>query len=80
MHKMTTKRQVTVPQEVCQALNLAPGDFVEIFQRDGVAHIVKMKPGSLAGTMPVPHRSLEDDDFRALAKSRAAKKFAGEDE
>lgn len=80
MHKMTTKRQVTVPQEVCQALNLAPGDFVEIFERDGIAHIVKMKPGSLAGTLSLPGKSLDECDFRTLAKTRAAKKFVGDDE
>lgn len=41
MHKLTSKRQVTVPQNVCAALGLAPGDFVEIFEQDGIAHIVK---------------------------------------
>ena len=80
MHKMTSKRQVTVPQEICQALNLAPGDFVEIFERDGVAHIVKMKPGSLAGAFSSVGRTPGEADMRALAKGRAAKKFAGDDE
>ena len=45
MHKLTIKRQVTLPQAVCQAIALQPGDFVEVFARDGVAHIVKMNSG-----------------------------------
>jgi len=49
MHKLTSKRQVTLPQAVCQAMALQPGDFVEVFARDGVAHIVKMNSGNLAG-------------------------------
>lgn len=80
MHKMTTKRQITVPQEICLALNLAPGDFVEIFERDGVAHIVKMKPGSLAGAFSLVGKELGEGEMRTLAKRRAATKFAGDDE
>jgi AbrB family looped-hinge helix DNA binding protein len=49
MHKVTTKRQVTLPQAVCNAMALQPGDYVEVFARDGVAHIVKMNSDSLAG-------------------------------
>ena len=49
MHKITTKRQVTLPQAVCTVLDLQPGDYVEVFARDGVAHIVKLNSGNLAG-------------------------------
>lgn len=49
MHKVTTKRQVTLPQSVCKAMSLKPVDFVEVFERDGVAHIVKMSNENLAG-------------------------------
>ncbi len=49
MHKLTSKRQVTIPQAVCSALSLKPGDYVEIFERDGVAHLVKMNHNDLAG-------------------------------
>jgi AbrB family looped-hinge helix DNA binding protein len=41
MHKLTSKRQVTLPLAVCNAIGLQPGDFVEVFARDGVAHIVQ---------------------------------------
>ena len=47
MHKITTKRQVTLPQAVCNAMDLQPGDYVEVFARDGLAHIVKMNSDNL---------------------------------
>lgn len=53
---------------------------MEIFERDGVAHIVKMKPGSLAGAFSSVGRMPGEADMRALVKGRAAKKFAGDDE
>jgi bifunctional DNA-binding transcriptional regulator/antitoxin component of YhaV-PrlF toxin-antitoxin module len=49
MHKVTRKRQVTLTQAVCSAMALQPGDYVEVFVRDGVAHIVKMSSGNIAG-------------------------------
>lgn len=79
MHKMTSKRQVTLPQSVCQALDLAPGDFVEIFERDGVAHLVKMTPGSLKGAFADISPEVDGErDFRAMAKLRAGRKFGGD--
>ena len=48
MHKVTAKRQITLPQAVCQSMNLNPGDYVVVFERDGVAHIVKMTDKNLA--------------------------------
>lgn len=42
MHKLTIKRQVTIPKEVCEAVNICSGDYVEIFVRNDVVHVVKM--------------------------------------
>ena len=51
MHKITTKRQVTLPQAVCNAMALQPGDYVEVFARDGVAHIIRINTDNLAGRL-----------------------------
>jgi len=67
MHKVTAKRQVTLPQTVCQAMNLIPGDYVEVFERDGVAHIVKMTTENLAG------------DFKDLLKDKTFACFGKQD-
>lgn len=82
MHKITTKRQVTLPQAVCQAINLQPGDYVEVFARDGVAHIVKMNTENLAGKFSHLLKGQafpSDDDLSAAIKNRAANKFLAND-
>ena len=78
MHKLTSKRQVTVPQNVCAALGLTPGDFVEIFERDGVAHIVKMTNDNLSGQftkMANNKRIPAASKLKEAIRTRAAKKF-----
>ena len=49
MHKLTSKRQVTLPKAICDSLNLNPGDYVEAFERDGIAYLVKIEDKHLAG-------------------------------
>ena len=40
---------MTLPQAVCNAMALQPGDYVEVFARDGVAHIIRINSDNLAG-------------------------------
>jgi hypothetical protein len=71
-----------LPQAVCNAIALQPGDYVEVFARDGVAHIVKMNSNSLAGKF---HELIKDkpfpssDDIHAALRQRAASKFLADD-
>lgn len=82
MHKVTSKRQVTIPQSICKAMALEPGDYVEIFERDGVAHIVKMREDDLAGKY---HKLMKGRAFpsakaiNASIKKHAASKFLDND-
>jgi len=79
MHKLTSKRQVTVPQHVCAALGLSPGDFVDIFERDGVAHIVKMTKKDLSGQFAklAKHKKIPSSTrLKASLRTRAVKKFS----
>ncbi len=71
MHKITTKRQVTLPQAVCNAMALQPGDYVEIFARDGVAHIIKMNSDNLAGKF---NYLIKDREFPSAEEMKNAKK------
>ena len=82
MHKVTTKRQVTLPQAVCNAISLQPGDFVEVFARDGVAHIVKMNSDSLAGKFNYLIKDKEfpsAEEIKNAIKKRAVNKFLADD-
>jgi AbrB family looped-hinge helix DNA binding protein len=82
MHKITTKRQVTLPQAVCHAMALRPGDYVEVFARDGVAHIVKINSDNLAGKFG---HLIKDKEFpstevmKSVIKKHAAAKFLVDD-
>ena len=79
MPKLTSKRQVTIPQDICAKLGLEPGDTLKVFERDGVAHLVKMSDKSLAGTLtcaPETAANLEETVKESI-KSRAADKFRG---
>ena len=77
MPKLTSKRQVTIPQDICVKLGLEPGDTLKVFERDGVAHLVKMTDESLAGTLVCAPEAAEDleETIKASVKSRAARKF-----
>lgn len=82
MHQLTRNRQITLPQTVCNAMALQPGDYVEVFARNGMAYIVKMKSGSLAGKF---HELTKDkifptaEELDAALRNRAARKFLGDD-
>lgn len=79
MHKVTAKRQITLPQAVCQAINLCPGDYVEVFERDGVAHVVKMSDKSLAGEFQylMENKTFpSSEEMKEIIKQRAAAKFS----
>jgi AbrB family looped-hinge helix DNA binding protein len=82
MHKITTKRQVTLPQAVCNAMALHPGDYVEVFARDGVAHIVKMSSDNIAGKFNYLVKDKEFPSAEEIKNARrihAAKKFLADD-
>ncbi len=82
MHKITSKRQVTLPKTVCQALSLTPGDYVEIFERDGIAHIIKMSNENLSGKFQhllTNNTFPSNDEMKESLKQRAASKFQEND-
>lgn len=82
MNKITTKRQVTLPQAVCNAMALKPGDYVEVFARDGVAHIVKINSDNLAGKFNYLIKDKEfpsAEDIKNAIKKHATNKFLADD-
>ena len=51
MHKVSTKRQITIPKELCLHAGINPGDMVEIFEYEGRITVVKKQKGISAGTL-----------------------------
>ncbi len=82
MPKLTSKRQVTIPQAVCAKLGFEPGDTLRVFERDGIAHLVKMSNESLAGRIACSQDSaanLDTIDVKKAIKDKAAQKFRGQE-
>ncbi|WP_257264728.1 AbrB/MazE/SpoVT family DNA-binding domain-containing protein [Endozoicomonas sp. ONNA2] len=78
MHKLTAKRQVTIPQSICNKLGLEPGDFIQVFERDGVAHLVKVSSDDLAGSISPANPegvTITTQAVKSALKSKAANKF-----
>ena len=78
MPKLTSKRQVTIPQAICAKLGLEPGDTLRVFERDGVAHLVKMSNKSLAGKIVCSQNTVVNPDaldIKKAIKEKAAQKF-----
>ena len=51
MHKVSAKRQITIPKELCNKLNIGPGDLVEVFEYEGRVTIIKKELGVSAGVL-----------------------------
>jgi AbrB family looped-hinge helix DNA binding protein len=64
MHKVSVKRQVTIPKELCDQAGIQPGDLVEIFEYDGRVTVIKQASGASAGVLKhrKGHASVTDED------------------
>ena len=51
MHKVSAKRQVTIPKALCDQAGIQPGDPVEIFEYDGRVTVIKQEVGASAGVL-----------------------------
>ncbi|MDZ7750928.1 MAG: AbrB/MazE/SpoVT family DNA-binding domain-containing protein [Gammaproteobacteria bacterium] len=51
MHKVSAKRQVTLPKELCDLAGISPGDLVEIFEVDGKLTVIKKTAGASRGSL-----------------------------
>ena len=51
MHKVSAKRQVTIPKELCDKSGIQPGDLVEIVEYNGRVTVIKKQAGASAGVL-----------------------------
>jgi len=51
MHKVSAKRQVTIPKELCEKAGIEPGNMVEIFEVEGKVTVIKKEPGASMGVL-----------------------------
>jgi len=51
MHKVSLKRQITLPKELCEKAQIAPGDYVEIYEHNGYLSVIKKFVGASVGSL-----------------------------
>ena len=70
--KVTRKRQITLPKEVCEKLGISPGDYVKVYVDEGNRVVVEKVLGieELAGSLnpgyPLKNLAEELDKERKL--------------
>ena len=65
MPKLSSKRQITLPQAYCRELGIDPGDDIEIFIYEGRMTLVKKEPGVASGVLDhLRHEPTHDDASR----------------
>lgn len=51
MHKVSAKRQITLPKDLCQKASIELGDLVELFEYEGKITVLKQQHGVAAGCL-----------------------------
>lgn len=66
MHKVSSKRQVTLPKDLCTRIGIMPGDYVEIFEHNGQLTVVKKLLGASRGSLKhlKPLNTISDEASR----------------
>lgn len=61
---LSSKRQITLPKELCDRLRVGPGDALEVFEHKGRITILKKLRGSSAGALKLlkADRRFSDDE------------------
>ncbi|MDT4331143.1 AbrB/MazE/SpoVT family DNA-binding domain-containing protein [Methylomonas sp. MED-D] len=75
MPKLNDKRQVTLPKAICTAIGLHPGDYIAVFARDGMVHVVKMDASEISGKILAPIQSevcSTNENIETPGKTRVA--------
>ena len=75
---LSAKRQITLPKELCDRLNIQPGDDLSIVEHGGKVTNIKKQKNASAGilkTLKADNRFTDDDSLLdTVAKRRAPTK------
>jgi AbrB family looped-hinge helix DNA binding protein len=71
---LSSKRQVTLPKELCDRLQVAPGDALEFFEHKGRITILKKLKGSSRGALKRLKADRRYSDEESLRDSLAVKR------
>lgn len=69
MSKLSTKRQITLPVDLCRELGIEPGDDLEFYVANGYLTAIKQKSGAAQGVLShvKSDQSISDEESRQSA-------------
>lgn len=71
---LSSKRQITLPKELCDRLQVAPGDALEILEHGGRITILKKASGKSAGVLKHLHADQRYSDEQSLQDALAGRR------
>lgn len=66
MPKVSTKRQITIPINLCEEADIHPGDEIETFIFNGQITLVKKEKGAAKGMLSAIKRDKKMSDEQSL--------------
>jgi AbrB family looped-hinge helix DNA binding protein len=73
MPLLSQKRQITIPKELCDRLQVQPGDELDIVEHNGHVTLIKKRKGASRGVLAhlkADRRYTDEDSLRATVDSR----------
>lgn len=70
---LSPKRQVTIPKDLCDRLDVHPGDDLDFVEHEGRITIIKKRKGASAGVLShlkADHRVSESDSLQYTLKKK----------
>jgi len=77
MATLSSKRQVTLPKELCDRLRVGPGDQVEFLEHNGRITVLKKARGASAGVLRHLKADARFSDAGSLRDSLSNKRVRG---
>jgi bifunctional DNA-binding transcriptional regulator/antitoxin component of YhaV-PrlF toxin-antitoxin module len=74
MPKVSTKRQITIPIDLCQQAHIEPGDDIETFIHEGQITIVKKQKNAAKGILDHIKSNKKITDDQSLNESLASRR------
>jgi AbrB family looped-hinge helix DNA binding protein len=74
MPTLSSKRQITLPKELCDRLQVAPGDALEVFEHKGRITVLKKLRGSSGGALKRLKADRRYSDEESLHDALAGKR------
>ena len=74
MPMLSPKRQITIPKELCDRLNVQPGDEIDFVEHEGRGTLLKKQKGASAGVLKHLKANRRSTDEESLLDTIATRR------